>query len=92
MEYEKIENSDVNLLLEEYDKKVLVTMDSLKEEKLIQQQQEAMSQVRDSIIEKVEHLHEIWDLLSTKEKKNILNILIERIDITDNKIEIRYRL
>jgi len=67
-------------------------MDSLKEEKLIQQQQEAMSQVRDSIIEKVEHLHEIWDLLSTKEKKNILNILIERIDITDNKIEIRYRL
>jgi len=67
-------------------------IDSLKEEKLLQQQQEAMSQVRDSIIEKVEHLHEIWDLLTIKEKKNILNILIDRIDITDNKIEIRYKL
>jgi len=64
----------------------------LKEEKLLQQQQEAMSQVRDSIIEKVEHLHDIWDLLTIKEKKNILNILIDRIDITDNKIEIRYKL
>lgn len=74
--------------IEEREKQIHILQEQLQ----YQEQQETLVEVTDAVIDKVEHLSEVWDLLTAKEKKNILNILIEKIIITDDKIEIRYRL
>lgn len=40
----------------------------------------------------VNNLENVWDRLSIDEKRNILHILIESIKITDNQIDIHYRI
>lgn len=74
--------------IEEREKQIHILQEQLQ----YQEQQETLVEVKGAVIDKVEHLSEVWDLLTAKEKKNILNILIEKIIITDDKIEIRYRL
>lgn len=40
----------------------------------------------------IENLENIWNFLSIDEQRNILHILIESIEITDDKIDIHYRI
>lgn len=40
----------------------------------------------------IENLEGIWNFLSIDEQRNILHILIESIEITDDKIDIHYRI
>jgi len=57
-----------------------------------QQKQEEIVQAKSAIHKQITHLSEVWDALTPKEQKNIVHILVERITITDHKIEIHYRL
>ena len=64
----------------------------LQEQVLLQEKQEAAVKAKDAILDKVDHLSEIWDVLTQKEKKNIIYILVDRITIDGDKVEIRYKL
>ena len=44
------------------------------------------------IMKNVESLRDVWDILSIDDKRNILHMLIEKIYITDTRIEVNYRI
>lgn len=63
------------------------------EAKLLKLQNENSRSVAQKEIQKtIENLEQIWDCLSVDEQRNILHILIESIEITDDKIDIHYRI
>ncbi len=63
------------------------------EAKLLRLQNEDTKAAMHREIQKtIENLENIWDILSIDEQRNILHILIESIKITDDKIDIHYRI
>jgi len=50
----------------------------------------ALNKTREQILEKAENLSEIWDTLTTEEKRRIISALIEKIVIFPEKIELHY--
>ena len=56
------------------------------------QNEDSLSVMRKDIQDTISNLDQIWDCLSIDEQRNILHILIESIEITDDKIDIHYRI
>ncbi len=56
------------------------------------QDEDSRTAIHTEIKRTVENLENIWDSLSIDDQRNILHILIESIEITDDNIDIHYRI
>lgn len=56
------------------------------------QNEDAKTAMHREIRKTIENLEQVWKILSMDEQRNILHILIESIEITDDKIDIHYRI
>ena len=81
------------------DETLLETLDELKEKRQKMQDKLTKMQSEDSrrvahkeIKETIDNLENIWNFLSIDEQRNILHIIIESVVITDDQINIHYRI
>lgn len=56
------------------------------------QDEDSQSSINQNIRKTIENLENIWPFLSIDEQRNILHIIIESIEVTDDQIDIHYRI
>ena len=88
-----------NLYSESEDSLLLETINENKKELekvtqqiILEQEKENQTIEKSELKKTLDSLNEMWDYLSLSEQQNIIRIIVEKITITDQNIEINYRL
>ena len=86
--YDLFSDGDDTLLavIENVKEQLEKTVEMISEE----EKQKEKEEMRNSTFEKAQKLVEVWGSLTDCEKKNLINSIVEKIVIWDNKIEIHY--
>ena len=67
-------------------------LEGLHDNMIRERERSAVTNKAKEIISKIEGLSEVWDFMTTKEKQEIIRLCIERVEVTDNIVNLHFNL